>query len=403
MDSVNGFIQKTYQKDIDEVILIQTHCSEICNSFTKFHRKNIPSIETKLAFQKDDNMPGVPGTFQDVTEAVFQCFTEYLKILDEELKNLWTSLSSQFIQFDEDNFKSHQSKLATAVNKYNQLISETNRMTTSKAQIILRFNKYTTKIADSNSKEELSQFRMQYDEIAKNRASLAKRRNSILKESQELLGTIRQESSIISDILTEYNTNVKDYYQMFYGFFTDTDAKLKILAETFNQCIDVMDSTTDFKNFIEKNKIVRSDLVFEFEKFDTSSPAFAGCKPCPKIEIPVDFPIAMANVLKSYNADGENEISCKKGKNIFLAEIPENEWCYVIKPFTWSTGFVPSACLQRIGAKLGAIKNDNLPKAFGEAGDFVAIISEDEYNYFIENIFGQQISVPKENISLVFA
>lgn len=402
MEPVNSFIQKTYQKDITETILIQNHCSGICNSFNKFHMKNVPSFESRISSIDDGVVPGVPGTLQDGTKAISQCFNDYLNILDEELKNLWTSLSSQFIQFDEDEFKKHQSVLTTAVNKYNQLKLEISRMSNAKGQIILRFTKYTSKITNSDSKDELAQFRMQYDEIVKTRNSLSKRRNTILSESQEFLDTTRKECEALSKIFTEYNTNVKNYYLMFYDFFMDTYNKLKELSDKNNEFTGMIDATTDFRSFIEDKKIIRSDIGFDFVEFDTSSPAFSGCKPCPKIEIPVDFPIAMAKVTKNYKSDEENVITCKKGKNIFLVEFPEKEWCYAMKPFTWSTGFVPSCCIERIGTKFGTIKKDKLPKAFGEACDFVAIISEDENNYFIENIYGQQISCPKDGISMVF-
>ena len=87
-----------------------------------------------------------------------------------------------------------------------------------------------------------------------------------------------------------------------------------------------MDSTVDFKQFVAKKNIIRTDIGFEFVEFDTSSPAFAGCKPCPKVDLTVDFPIGMAKVIKSYNADGENEASIRKGKNVLLIEFPEKEW-----------------------------------------------------------------------------
>lgn len=402
MDKVNDFIQNTYQKDINEVMLIQSHCSEICNSLTKFRMKSLSTLESKLSFQNDDTVPGVPGTFQNATEAVSKCFLKYSNLLDKELMNLWTSLSSQFIQFDDEQFKSHQKELTSSVNKFNQLKSEVIRMSSSKGQILSRFNKYTSKIVNSESKEELAQFKVQFDEIVKSRNPLAKRRNAIIKESQECLDNIRQESTAISDIFTEYNTNAKNYYQMFYDFFTEMSQKLHDLTEEFKEPIEMMDSKIDFKNFIDKKKIVRADIGFEFIKFDTSSPAFAGCKTCPKVELTVDFPIGMAKVIKDYNADGENEASIRKGKNILLIEFPEKDWCYIMKPFIWSTGFVPSDCIQRIGTKFGSIKGDKLPKEFGESGDFVTIINEDEFNYFLENLYGQQISAPKESISLVF-
>jgi hypothetical protein len=82
-------------------------------------------------------------------------------------------------------------------------------------------------------------------------------------------------------------------------------------------------------------------------------------------------------------------------------EPTDNDWVLVLNPVTLTDGYVPSYCLEVVGHGLGVVLKH---QAILSVGDCVALIDQSHpSNYVVETAFGQQLTVSKGVIGIIYS
>jgi hypothetical protein len=127
-----------------------------------------------------------------------------------------------------------------------------------------------------------------------------------------------------------------------------------VIEQDFQNFLKV-DFKSDFVGFLQKTRLSKFDLNdLEFEAYPTSGPGFRGLNPANLPESQV-YPIGMAKVIVDHYAYEKSQLSCIVGKSLFLMEPSDQDWVYVLNPYTLLTGFVPNFCLEPVGKGLGVM------------------------------------------------
>ncbi|OHT04067.1 hypothetical protein TRFO_28512 [Tritrichomonas foetus] len=165
------------------------------------------------------------------------------------------------------------------------------------------------------------------------------------------------------------------------------------------------DWETEFINFIESLKVVRSNLSpvpfhplpFSFE--DASLPV-----PKVLVDEDVDRPIDAMTVDKSFTARLPNEITVNEGTFVYIYELPKHDWTFVSTIEKDRKGFVPSSILKPHPYKVGLVVKTYIPlnnkEIIVSAGESILIKELKNNCYYALNSKGMIGLVPEDCIVL---
>ncbi|OHT09295.1 hypothetical protein TRFO_21864 [Tritrichomonas foetus] len=406
-------IIKIKKSDLNEA---QNYFVFLSTAFNEFQKRKFKSMISELQVDEHESdcdsshhLIGFPGTIQNATDEISNGIFHFISSIDFEAKEFVNAISSNFIElidYDKANIDKIYRLISENKKKIDQINLSFDALSTEYLSHSQKFANYTNEIRNATNKTAIMQYRRQFSDIAKIREDLAPTREKLLSTSQKALDSIRDDIITLSFNITEHNKKLKNLFLWAAQEYDILSSKMSEASNIMKNAADKINFSTDFKSFINAKKIIRYDLQeTEFVPYDTNSPAFYDIPPLPKQEITTIMPIFMAKVVNDYFASGENEMNCKKGKMIYLLELPEGDWCYSMSPITRKTGFIPCFCVEPVGDKFGiVIRECEMTVEYCDKGDLIAIFDENSgVNYKAMNNLGEKFDIPKANVGIIFS
>jgi hypothetical protein len=238
--------------------------------------------------------------------------------------------------------------------------------------------------------------------VLKVREETAKVRAPIRASAQQSIVAYRQAISKGGDTFRARNSDVRLLFNALQQNLARISDHLHQSAETVQKAADGIDFVKDFTTFVKELGIVRYDMRdLEFKAFQ---PTVQGLSIIPsKVEGSISpvYPIGLAQCRRDYYVSGANQLSCKRGKSLFLMEPTDDDWVLVLNPVTLMNGYIPSCCLEVVGHGLGVVLKD---QAILSIGDCVALIDQSHpSNYVVQTAFGQQLTVSRGVIGVIYS
>ncbi|KAH0788373.1 Variant SH3 domain containing protein [Histomonas meleagridis] len=367
----------------------------------------------ELKFNNDvlpqsSNGIGNTGTLYDAYTSMDKEFDKIQHNINEmasSIVNTFTTSVGSFASKKNDKVSKLSKELFELVTSLDSVQQVMDGFTASHSEMIQKFAKSTNDLVrQPDNSGILKKLQLQFGKIVEARAKNEKARATMITTGKTSIIKYRQNLEEISQTFLQRENTFHDLFIWVSDSYQDLCTKLLESINNIRTAVDNVNFESDFKAFINDNSIFRQEVIGEdFEPFDTSGPAFEGTDTSFSIEISMDYPIGLANVIHDHRADGTNEISCKAGKNILILEEPTYPWVYVMNPRTRVKGFIPSSCISKIGKKFGVIIRDfNGADASMQVGEYVAITDENKVSYFIENTFCVKTTIEKNYVGIIY-
>jgi hypothetical protein len=181
---------------------------------------------------------------------------------------------------------------------------------------------------------------------------------------------------------------------------------LNAVGEAILRVSEEIDFKSDFRDFVEGQRIIRYDLACEpFKPIDLSHPVFADLDTRIQDVVPPLYPVGLAAVVDDFQSAGANEMSCIKGKYVLLMEEIADVWVFVQNPNTRAMGYVPAASVKAVAPVLAIVlrQPDGLPDdVYIEVGAYVAVTAVDGPHADTVTIRGESVRLPREILGIIY-
>ncbi|KAH0785704.1 SH3 domain containing protein [Histomonas meleagridis] len=379
-------------------------------AFGEFKLQNESNLIERISNNSSDDVAiGIPGTTLNGYLSVYKEFEEIQQKLNQmsnAIVNTFTTSVGAFASKRKDQLSETIEELFEVITKIEGVQQVMENFTSSHSEMIQRFAKYTNDIVlNPNNSGILKQYQLQFGKIVQARAKHEKTKVAMIRTAKASINKYRELVGKISDTFFQRQNTIKDLILWISTSFEEFSQTLEQSSKNLKTFAEFISFENDFQSFIESKHIVRYEMsTTDFVPLDTSGPAFEGVNTKLSVEISMLYPIGLANVIHDYQANGTNEMSCKKGKNILLLEEPTYPWVYVMNPRTRVTGYIPSECISWISRKFGVIIRDfNESNVIMQIGEYVAIIKElPNGSFLVENTFGIRTNADKSYIGLLY-
>lgn len=354
-------------------------------------------------------VPGNPGHFRNSILAVGSAFADTL----ENIRNFGVGMRSkvqfsfnQIVNARGEKTSKYLGQAQSAITQYNNCRDIFGKMaapfqgSTKKIDALIAKMEKKGKPNEKQTKE----LKKLWDAVRESRAGIRKQREAIITNMQSSTTLFIEAIASLSDVLLSCDQHYVNLFDWIVTGYMDIALGLHSFMNELKMRSFQTDVKQDFTKFAVDNKLARYDL---------ECPDFV-LAPDDHTDIPVsmtvDFPIAIGEVLVDFAAGGSGEISCMKGKNMLLMEMPDKdeEWCCVMNPFTHAIGYVPTYCVkpksQKLGLCIREAKQGEMKGIMAQIGDFVAVSESDpkEKMYNVETIHGDVGTMSKGLVAIIY-
>ncbi|OHS97839.1 hypothetical protein TRFO_09276 [Tritrichomonas foetus] len=406
-------IKKLDIKCIGDAQQVDQYFQILSEALLKFETPQIPTLITLMNMSDGANPElhyaiGIPGTMSNALESFSLLISGILKAFSSLAHATHSTIHGGIFPIIEQHKKKIESKIPrieNSIQKYQNLKHAMMELNTPSFSLCNEFALMTNNLLKSNTSVDRNLYQAKFNEVLDFRKGLHKSRYQLLNLAQTVVDSVDNDVKDCAKFYKTSNSTIKELLTWYKGLYSDISNQLCTLAKDLTDKSHKIDWESDFNLYVKENKMMHYDITdLEFIPINTSNPAFYGIDTTIKVNIAPVYPISMALVIEDYIACGLNETSCKKGKNILLMEDVDDDWCYVMNPNTFITGFVPSLCLKKISNTFGIVIREIPNDSSISIGSFVAILNEDnDKNHFlVETTVKQQINIPKALVGITY-
>lgn len=397
---------KLYEFDVAQVLNYFTTLASAFNVIKKLKQDFLQIIMDSHADDRSMAV-GIPGTLLNTYLSIVQIFESTGKQFNTRSQQIITKVTNSIgslISDPERQLASTFAGMEECLNKLEGVNTMVQDLSSPKSDLIQNFAIVTNLLVkEPERRAEVKKLQKLFKDVLKARMKFDKNSAALTKTAQISIDKYRTLCAKVESVYNLRITVLTDLFMWVADIYAEIGKQLIANSERLNLYIGQMDYKADFTNYVSRSKLARYDIKdFKFRPFDTSGPAFDGINPSVPRSISFFSPLYFAQIIHSYNADGENELTCQKGKCLLLMEEPEMNWVYSMNPKTRRYGFVPKNCFKVVGNKLGILLLDfNEQSSYMNAGDFVGIIEETDKYYKIGNLENKILIVQKKFIGII--
>lgn len=369
---------------------------------TIFLKKTLPSTNE----QGEINVPGFPGTMQNLMVVVLAFFENFIKGIDQIGVNLSSMTQSSFELIERDYKDSVFPDLEKLKISNEDINCEITRMRKIKPDSnSVKLNKKISKMLKQTSfkQKDIDDLKNLFQDVVSRRDLTFTDYHDSCVSIQAKIDNFLELLDNISLKISERNAKIVQIFGFLSSAFTQIISPIIYESiTTINNEKKNYNFSDDLKRFTESRSIVRYDFKcpeFEVAPFEyDQQPIIQNPKP--------DFPVLLAEVVENFYAQEPNEMSCTIGKRLLCMEVPKlNSWCCVMNPVTKVIGYAPSYCLKPISKILGIFllpyyERDSISLQFG---DFLAVedMNVEHNSYIVSSYQVSHVKLTKEMVGII--
>ncbi|KAK8898052.1 hypothetical protein M9Y10_000312 [Tritrichomonas musculus] len=350
---------------------------------------------------------GIPGTQHDAIEQItglisyiFQCSTLSLNQTDKVINSINAICSTTDAKLND-----HLTDMCSYLNQVDLIKKSIKNKDIKIPKKLSKYQKSINSIVTMKTKvKKPSEVVHLLEKISAIRKDNLLNRSNFVYTGEKCLNQISTNSKIVIELMKNDFQNKKEIYQSYIRSNQEIIAKCQDISNQFLNILNSINFQKDFQNYINKNKIIRHDIIPEqFKPLNFDHECFSQLATVTKVLSIQLYPFAMAKVKKEFVAKDNNELSVQKGKLMLLMEDLSLPWVYVQNPYTKVMGYAPSSFFEIIGNGLGVLLKDTQSKYdILHKGDYVATVGYiNAGSYDICTILDIMIKVPASNIGII--
>lgn len=388
--------------------IIQQRCISFSLAAECFYTRLPQSFKDSFSL-KVNAVPGFPGSsknaFDEISTAL-SIYTDSLYKLENTIKHD-TAEAFNSINQESNNFQSALQDAVSASKKLKKTTESQIQLSNKLNSSIKRLNDLVHKVIGKKhpSSKKIEEIHLIVADILRNRSQNHAAIQKIRSNQEKSITKFKTAIQSLGNLYRSRSLLIQDLCQNIILSFIQLTADTNITSSALRSASNKLDFAADLQQFSKSVGLVRQDIyVPSFKEIDVGE---TPTSEIPKNPFGNDFPIALARAERDFQPQGPNELKLTSKRMYYLLEPPDQEWCYVMNPFSAKKGFVPSQLLIVDCFALGILikKPPKDVRVMIAKKQLVGIIGKKDgtENYLCRTIYGDELLLPIESVDILFS